>query len=113
MKLTKDNIKLFQKLVWNFYKKYGRAFVWRDVDDSYKVLVSEIMLQQTQTYRVEQKYEQFIVELPNFEVLAQVPLRTVSGLWQGLGYNRRALYLQRIAQKGMGEYIYRGDIAIL
>lgn len=104
MKLAKNDIKLFQKLIWDFYQRYGRVFVWRNVDDSYKVLISEIMLQQTQTYRVEQKYEQFITELPNFEVLAQVPLRTVLGLWQGLGYNRRALYLQKIAQKVVSEY---------
>ncbi len=104
MKLSKNSIKLFQKLIWNFYQRYGRVFIWRDVDDSYKVLIAEIMLQQTQTYRVEQKYAQFIAELPSFEVLAQVPLRTVLGLWQGLGYNRRALYLQQIAQKVMSEH---------
>ncbi|HEB41995.1 MAG TPA: A/G-specific adenine glycosylase, partial [Candidatus Dependentiae bacterium] len=62
------------------------------------------MLQQTQTHRVEQKYEQFITALPNFDALAHVPLRRVLSLWQGLGYNRRALYLQQIAQKVLGKY---------
>jgi len=104
MKLTNNNVKLFQKLIWDFYQEYGRVFIWRNVDDPYKVLISEIMLQQTQTYRVDQKYRQFIIELPSFEVLAQVPLRTVFGLWQGLGYNRRALYLQQIAQKIVNEF---------
>jgi len=104
MKLAKNNIKLFQEFIWDFYQGHGRVFVWRNVDDPYKILISEIMLQQTQTYRVEQKYEQFIAELSSFEVLAQVPLRIVLGLWQGLGYNRRALYLQQIAQKVMSEY---------
>ncbi len=104
MQLTKKNIKLFQERIWDFYQRYERLFVWRNIDDPYKVLISEIMLQKTQTYRVEQKYEQFITTLPNFDVLAHVPLRTVLSLWQGLGYNRRALYLQKIAQKVMREH---------
>lgn len=104
MKLSKNKINLFQNFIWDFYQKSGRFFVWRNVADPYKIVVSEIMLQQTQTYRVEQKYEQFVAELSTFEHLADAPLRTVLSLWQGLGYNRRALYLQQIAKKVINEY---------
>jgi len=104
MRLTKNKVNLFQQSIWGFYQKHGRLFAWRNIADPYKVLVSEIMLQQTQTYRVEQKYKRFIAELKTFDALAQAPLRTVLHLWQGLGYNRRALYLQQIAQKVIAEY---------
>ena len=72
--------------------------------DPYHVVVSEIMLQQTQTYRVEPKYEQFIELFPDFEALAHAPLRSVLAAWQGLGYNRRGKYLQQIAQKVVADF---------
>jgi A/G-specific adenine glycosylase len=74
------------------------------MEDPYRVVVSEIMLQQTQTYRVEPKYERFVLAFPTFELLAQATLRDVLTLWQGLGYNRRGMYLHQIAQKVMSEY---------
>lgn len=103
MRLAKNKIKSFQNFVWDFYKNHGRLFSWRNVDSAYKVLISEIMLQQTQTHRVEKKYDTFIMVLPNFKALASVPLKKILHLWQGLGYNRRALYLQQIAKKVIGE----------
>lgn len=104
MQLTKDKILSFQSFIWQFYHTQGRSFAWRNINNPYCILVSEIMLQQTQTYRVTPKYEQFIELFPNFIVLAHAPLRHVLAAWQGLGYNRRGKYLQEIAQKVMCEF---------
>lgn len=104
MKLTRTDIAVFQKTIWMFYQQYGRIFAWRNEQDPYRVVVSEIMLQQTQTYRVEKKYEQFILEFPSFTILAQATLRDVLSVWQGLGYNRRGKALHAIAQKVETEY---------
>lgn len=77
--------------------------IWRDQDftnayDLYHILVSEIMLQQTQVSRVTDKYQEFISAFPNMNLLAQAPLSKVLKLWQGLGYNRRAKYLHQAAK---------------
>lgn len=102
--ISKSKLTSFQMFIWDFYQKFGRSFAWRNVDDPYCVVVSEFMLQQTQTHRVIQKYEEFIIAFPHFASLAQASLRDVLSLWQDLGYNRRALYLQTIAQKVVHEY---------
>ncbi len=94
----------FKETIWNFYASHGRDFFWRTKPTPYHVVVSEIMLQQTQTYRVAPKFAQFIEELPSFETLAQASLRDVLSLWQGLGYNRRGMYLQKTAQKICTDY---------
>lgn len=115
MKLSKDKILSFQKFIWDFYKTYGRSFAWRNVESPYYVVISEVMLQQTQTYRVEPKFDQFIEVFPDFATLAAAPLRTVLGVWQGLGYNRRGKYLHEVAQKVMSEFAGKlpNDPAIL
>jgi A/G-specific adenine glycosylase len=95
----------FQTIVYEYYDKSGRHdLVWRKADadgsyDPYKILVSEIMLQQTQVPRVVPKYEEFIAHFPNIVSLADAPLGDVLRLWNGLGYNRRAQYLHRSAQE--------------
>ncbi len=94
----------FRKIVYDYYHDHKRNFVWRDVEDPYYIVVSELMLQQTQTFRVEEKFEQFIKVLPTFDMLAKVPFVVVLSLWKGLGYNRRALYLQHIAQRVIREH---------
>lgn len=104
MTLTQHDIASFQTFIWDFYAREGRTFPWRNINDPYKVVVSEIMLQQTQTYRVEPKYEHFVLAFPSFELLAQATLRDVLMLWQGLGYNRRGMYLHQIAHKVMTDY---------
>ncbi len=71
---------------------------WRETDDPYRVFVSEVMLQQTQVSRVLQKFNRFIEEFPDFGSLAAAPLSRVYAVWQGLGYNRRAVSLKRAAQ---------------
>lgn len=90
----------FQKTVWDYYAKHGRDLPWRrpDSEDPYKILVSEIMLQQTQVQRVIPKYHSFLERFPSVESLAEAPLATVLSEWSGLGYNRRGKYLHEAAR---------------
>lgn len=113
--MQNNTITSFQQFIWDFYREQGRLFAWRNNVNPYHVVVSEIMLQQTQTYRVEPKYEQFIAQFPDFQTLAAAPLRDVLAAWQGLGYNRRGKYLQQIAQKVVTDFngILPDDPAIL
>ncbi len=98
-KLTPEQIKKFHKTIYAFFKTNRRDFAWRSTTDPYKIVVSEIMLQQTQVERVKTKYQEFIKTFPNFKTLAVASLKDVLTLWQGMGYNRRALYLHEIAVK--------------
>ncbi len=94
------NLSRFKKTIWDYYKKNGRHDLpWRKTKDPYKILVSEVMLQQTQVSRVIEKYKSFLKKFPTVEVLAQAPLKEVLLEWQGLGYNRRAKYLKLCAEK--------------
>jgi len=93
-----NTIEHFQAFIWDFYKKNGRVFAWRNTENAYYIIVSEIMLQQTQTHRVVAKYEEFLIAFPTIQSLAAASLRDVLCVWQGLGYYRRARYLHQIAQ---------------
>jgi A/G-specific adenine glycosylase len=93
----------FQKTVWQHYRQHGRHDLpWRlpidDAFDPYRILVSEIMLQQTQVHRVLPKYMAFLETYPNFRTLATAPLSAVIAQWNGLGYNRRAKFLWQTAR---------------
>ena len=103
-KLTPPGIKEFQDFIYAFYRAHRREFPWRTTTNPYHIVVSEIMLQQTQVDRVVQKYEPFIRAFPDFHELAHAPLRAIITLWQGLGYNRRAVYLRQIAGKVVSEF---------
>ena len=92
-------IRQFRKRVYDYYAGNRRRLPWRRTHDPYLVLVSEIMLQQTQVSRVTQKYVQFSRSFPTIESLAGASLPEVMACWQGLGYNRRALSLHRLAQE--------------
>ena len=82
-----------------FYKKEGRGHLpWRQTHDPYKILVSEIMLQQTQVKRVTKFYAEFTGRFPTAAMLAKAPLSQVLKEWQGLGYNRRGKYLHEAAK---------------
>ncbi len=94
----------FRRLIYHHYETLGRDFPWRNTDNPYHILVSEVMLQQTQTQRVTEKYERFIASFPDFESLARAPLHDVLTAWQGLGYNRRALNLQKCARTIVEEH---------
>ena len=105
----------FQQMVLSYYEKYGREMAWRDTTDPYLILVSEIMLQQTQVERVKIKFPEFIAAFPDFASLAVVPLDKVLSVWQGMGYNRRAIALQKCAIRVMNEHggILPADVDIL
>lgn len=83
-----------------------RSFPWRKTTNPYKIAVSEIMLQQTQADRVVEKYKLFLRAFPTVQSLADAPVRSVVQLWSGLGYNRRALYLKKMAEEIVG--VHRG-----
>ncbi|MES2966151.1 MAG: A/G-specific adenine glycosylase [Patescibacteria group bacterium] len=95
----------FVTTVLTFYKQNGRhELPWRQTHDPYAILVSEIMLQQTQVGRVIPKYEQFLKTFPTVESLASAPLGAVLTVWQGLGYNRRAKMLHACVQSIVRDY---------
>jgi A/G-specific adenine glycosylase len=108
--MTRSDIISFQDIVWQHYEQNGRHDLpWRTpgnngVYDPYKVLVSELMLQQTQVPRVIPKFIAFTEAYPSFEALAVAPLADVLKLWSGLGYNRRAKFLLQTAQLVKNQY---------
>jgi A/G-specific adenine glycosylase len=102
--LSTAQVRTFQKKVYNHYHKQGRNLPWRRTRKPYHVLVSEIMLQQTQVERVIEKYREFIAVFPDFSTLARASLPKLLRIWQGLGYNRRALALKALAQKVVEEH---------
>lgn len=89
-------------LAW--FAAHARDLPWRRTRDPYKILVSEVMLQQTQVDRVIPKYHAFLEAFPTLETLAAAPTAEVIRLWAGLGYNRRAVNLQRTAQTVLAEH---------
>jgi A/G-specific adenine glycosylase len=101
---SKKALGQFKQTVWDYYRANRRDFPWRRNINPYRVLVSEIMLQQTQVSRGEVKYKEFLKAFPNFKSLAEASASDVLTAWQGLGYNRRALYLKKAAEVVMSEY---------
>jgi A/G-specific adenine glycosylase len=89
--------KLRQALL-HWYTEGGRKLPWRKTQDPFRILVSEIMLQQTQVSRVIHKYREFLERFPTLRSLARARTSSVIRAWSGLGYNARALRLQKIAQ---------------
>lgn len=104
-KQTETQRESFVRTVEDFYDTHGRHDLpWRQTRDPYSILVSELMLQQTQVVRVRQKYELFLTHFPDVSSLAAASLGDVLRLWQGLGYNRRAKYLHEAAKLIVREY---------
>jgi A/G-specific adenine glycosylase len=103
-RLTPVRVRAFKKKIYDHYCAQGRDLPWRKTRNPYHILVSEIMLQQTQVERVLEKYTQFLAAFPTFPSLALAPLRTLLAVWQGMGYNRRALALKALAQKVVNEH---------
>jgi A/G-specific adenine glycosylase len=92
-------VKRIRRLLLDWYEKNGRAHLpWRQTRDPYRILVSEFMLQQTQVDRVLPKYLDFIDRFSDFNALASASTADVLRLWQGLGYNSRAVRLKQIAR---------------
>lgn len=96
--------KRFREKLIAWYSEHARDLPWRNTNDPYAILVSEMMLQQTQVDRVIPKYEQWMKQFPTVEKLATAPRGKIIESWQGLGYNRRALFLQKCAQTVVAEY---------
>jgi A/G-specific adenine glycosylase len=113
--LNQEVLKTFQNIIYSYFKQYGRDFPFRKEISPYNVVVSEMMLQQTQTSRVVEKFQQFIQKFPDFQSLANAPLNDVLKVWQGLGYNRRAVALKTISEKVVKEFdgILPADVEIL
>lgn len=88
----------FQKFIFSWWRGNKRDLPWRKTRDPYKILVSEVMLQQTQVSRVLPKYEEFLYFFPDVYTLAHAKAARVLTVWIGMGYNRRALYLHKTAK---------------
>jgi len=105
MKLACAEVQKFRQEVNNYYAQHGRHDLpWRQPEsrggfDPYKILVSELMLQQTQVNRVIPKYHEFLQAFPDVNNLTAAPLGEVITVWSGLGYNRRAKYLHEAARQ--------------
>lgn len=110
-----DRIRQFCEEISRFYQENKRDLPYRNSQDPYRVLVSEIMLQQTRVEQVNQKYPPFIALFPDFIHLASASLPEILRVWQGMGYNRRAKYLKMIAEKVIREYagVLPADPAVL
>jgi len=93
------NIEEFRDLIWSEGEARYRDMPWRDEPTFYHVLVSEIMLQQTQVTRALVKFAEFMQAFPTIESLAAAPLADVLRVWNGLGYNRRAKFLWQAARQ--------------
>ena len=96
--LSITEITAFQREIYSYYHNNGRKFPWRDTDNPYHILISEVMLQQTQVNRVLEKYEQFLTVFPSVAALGAAPISAIYTIWQGLGYNRRVLFLKETAR---------------
>ena len=94
----------FRRTLLGWYRANGRDLPWRHTDDPYHILVSEVMLQQTQVDRVLPKYHEWLEKYPSFEVLAAAPEREVADTWRPLGYNIRPRRLHAIAREAVEKY---------
>jgi A/G-specific adenine glycosylase len=94
----------FRSRLLQWYRQYGRDLPWRTTDDPYHILVSEIMLQQTQVDRVLPKYHEWLGRFPSFEALAAAPEGDVTETWRPLGYNIRPKQLQAIAREAVTRF---------
>lgn len=94
----------FRRQLLTWYRRHGRDLPWRRTDDPYHILVSEIMLQQTQVDRVLPKYHEWLAKYPSLEALATAPADEVTRTWYPLGYNIRPQRLQSIAREAVARF---------
>ncbi len=94
----------FRQRLLAWYRRHGRDLPWRKTDDPYHILVSEIMLQQTQVDRVLPKYAEWLDKFPSLHALASAPEHAVAEAWRPLGYNIRPRRLQSIARESVAKY---------
>jgi len=96
---TNDDVETFQLEVMTWWEENARDLPWRCDSSPYNVLVSEVMLQQTQVNRVVPKYLEFLQQFPTIEKLAEADTKELLKVWSGLGYNRRAMWLREAAKQ--------------
>jgi A/G-specific adenine glycosylase len=94
----------FRASLLEWYRRHGRELPWRTTDDPYHILVSEIMLQQTQVDRVLPKYYEWLEKFPSLAALADAPEHDVATTWRPLGYNVRPMRLQSIAREAVTRF---------
>jgi A/G-specific adenine glycosylase len=99
-----EHLGLAHRCLLEWYERTGRKLPWRETNDPYAILVSEMMLQQTQVDRVLPKYREFLARFPTLAALAEAPTADVIRAWAPLGYNMRAVRLQGIARQVVDEY---------
>lgn len=104
MDVTPEHIFQFQEKILTWYSHNKRDLPWRKTRNPYHILISEVMSQQTQLARVIPKYEAWITKFSRVDELANAATSDVLRMWSGLGYNRRALNLQKTAQVIVKEY---------
>ena len=93
----------FTRRLLAWFDRHGRDLPWRRTRDPYRVLVSEVMLQQTQVSRVTEYYPRFLERFPDLGSLARAPARAVREAWDGLGYYARARHLHKLARTVAGK----------
>ncbi len=103
-RVSSTKIAEFNRTLFAWHKKNYRDMAWRGTRDPYRILVSEIMLQQTQVARVREKYAEFLKKFPTAKKLAAAPLGEVLKAWSGLGYNRRAKFLHNCAKEVVAKH---------
>jgi len=102
--LSSGRIKAFQTMIFSWWKKNKRDLPWRKTHDPYRIMISEVMLQQTQVSRVLPKYREFLALFPTVFDLSKTTPAAVLRAWKGMGYNRRALCLQKAAKAVVEAY---------
>ena len=95
---------IFRRRLLTWYRRNGRDLPWRRTNDPYHILVSEVMLQQTQVDRVLPKYHEWLAKYPSLQALADAPERDVADTWRPLGYNIRPRRLHAIARESVARY---------
>ena len=106
--MDRPTLTTLRRRVLGWYRRHGRDLPWRASDDPYHAMVAEFMLQQTGVGRVLPAYASFLERFPTLAVLADAPVADVIRAWSGMGYNRRAINLQRAARVIMEKH--GGDI---
>ncbi|MHA2252598.1 MAG: Fe-S cluster assembly protein HesB [Candidatus Kariarchaeaceae archaeon] len=97
MGIEQQRISQFHEMLFSWWADNKRQFPWRDTTDPYKIMVSEFMLQQTQAIRVIPKFLLFTEKYPDLQTLSEADKKELLTIWSGLGYNRRAIWLQQAA----------------
>lgn len=96
-KADNGKIAAFMRRLWKFHAANRRDMPWRNTRDPYRILLSELMLQQTQVPRVLQKYDEFLIKFPDLAAVHAASMTDILRVWKGLGYNRRAYFIKKIA----------------